>query len=71
MIIYSLILIVLMVFRPQGLMGDKELSLKLFQSLIPKRRTPTAEPDAPTDGWLTEVPDAVLAATSQAEEVVS
>lgn len=31
MIIYPLALIVLMIFRPQGLLGDKELSLKIFK----------------------------------------
>lgn len=30
MIIYSLVLIVLMIYRPQGLFGNKELSLKMF-----------------------------------------
>ena len=40
MILYSLILIILMVFRPQGLMGDKELSIRLFRSILPKRRRP-------------------------------
>ena len=30
MIIYPLALIVLMIFRPQGLFGDKEISLKIF-----------------------------------------
>ena len=30
MIIYPLALIVLMIFRPQGLLGNKELSLKVF-----------------------------------------
>lgn len=43
MIIYSLILILLMVFRPQGLMGDKELSSVAFQSILPKRRRPPGE----------------------------
>jgi branched-chain amino acid transport system permease protein len=33
MIIYPLLLIVIMIFRPQGLMGSKELSLKTFQRL--------------------------------------
>lgn len=32
MIIYPLSLIVLMIFRPQGLLGNKEISLKLFKS---------------------------------------
>ena len=31
MIVYPLALIVLMIFRPQGLLGDKELSLKIFK----------------------------------------
>lgn len=31
MIVYPLALIVLMIFRPQGLLGDKELSLKRFK----------------------------------------
>lgn len=33
MVIYSLMLIVLMIYRPQGLLGTKELSIKLFSSL--------------------------------------
>ena len=32
MIIYPLALIVLMIFRPEGLLGNKELSLKIFKS---------------------------------------
>lgn len=31
MVIYPLSLILLMIFRPQGLLGDKELSLKIFK----------------------------------------
>jgi len=38
MILYAIVLIVLMVFRPQGLMGDRELSLRLFGRLLPRRR---------------------------------
>ncbi|MDU4961292.1 MAG: branched-chain amino acid ABC transporter permease [Sporomusaceae bacterium] len=34
MVIYSLTLIVLMLYRPQGLFGNKEISLKLFSRLI-------------------------------------
>lgn len=30
MVVYSLLLIILMIYRPQGLFGNKELSLKLF-----------------------------------------
>ncbi len=33
MIIYPLLLIIIMIFRPQGLMGSKELTLKTFQKL--------------------------------------
>ncbi len=33
MIIYSLLLIIIMIFRPQGLMGSKELSLSIFSKL--------------------------------------
>lgn len=33
MIIYSLLLIVIMIFRPQGLMGSKELSLSIFSKI--------------------------------------
>lgn len=33
MIIYPLLLIIIMIFRPQGLMGSKELSLKTFHKL--------------------------------------
>lgn len=32
MIIYPIALIVLMIFRPQGLLGDKEISLKIFKN---------------------------------------
>lgn len=33
MIIYALILILIMIYRPQGLMGNKELSLKIFEKI--------------------------------------
>jgi branched-chain amino acid transport system permease protein len=33
MIIYALALIIIMIFRPQGLMGSKEISLKIFDRL--------------------------------------
>ena len=33
MVIYSVLLIVIMLFRPQGIMGSKELSLSAFKSL--------------------------------------
>jgi len=38
MILYSLVLVVLMVFRPQGIMGSRELSLSLFSKLLPRGR---------------------------------
>ena len=41
MIIYPLLLIIIMIFRPQGLMGSKELTLKTFQKLgdfLPTRK---------------------------------
>ena len=31
MVIYSLVLVVIMIFRPQGLMGSREISLSLFK----------------------------------------
>lgn len=31
MIIYSVTMIILMLYRPQGLFGSKELSLKMFK----------------------------------------
>jgi len=37
MIIYALILVVIMIFRPQGIMGSKELSLKIFKRLGGKK----------------------------------
>ncbi len=33
MIVYALALIIIMIFRPQGLMGSKEISLKIFDKL--------------------------------------
>jgi branched-chain amino acid transport system permease protein len=39
--VYSLILILLMIFRPQGIFGQKELSLKLLRSLIPGNKRDT------------------------------
>jgi branched-chain amino acid transport system permease protein len=35
MLIYPLALIILMIFRPQGLFGNKELSLKIFKKVLP------------------------------------
>lgn len=39
MIIYALLLIILMLFRPQGLMGSKEISLSVFKKLGLKSKT--------------------------------
>ncbi|MCL4424424.1 MAG: branched-chain amino acid ABC transporter permease [Firmicutes bacterium] len=39
MIVYSLSLIVIMLVRPQGLMGGRELRLETFRRLLPNRRT--------------------------------
>jgi branched-chain amino acid transport system permease protein len=33
MVIYALLLIIIMIFRPQGLMGSKELSISMFKKL--------------------------------------
>ena len=33
MVIYALLLIIIMIFRPQGLMGSKEISLSTFRKL--------------------------------------
>jgi len=44
MIIYGLILVSIMIFRPQGLMGDKELTLSAFRRLVPRRRRQEAAP---------------------------
>ncbi|MCA8910302.1 MAG: branched-chain amino acid ABC transporter permease [Planctomycetes bacterium] len=35
MVVYALVLILLMIFRPQGVFGQKELSLKLLRRLMP------------------------------------
>jgi len=37
MLIYGLILVVIMVFRPEGIMGDRELSLDLLRRVVPNR----------------------------------
>ncbi|MCC6574325.1 MAG: branched-chain amino acid ABC transporter permease [Planctomycetes bacterium] len=46
MVVYSLVLILLMLFRPQGIFGQRELSLRLLRSLLPGRRKEGA-PSAP------------------------
>lgn len=38
MVAYSLVLILLMIFRPQGIFGQRELSLKLLRRLLPNRK---------------------------------
>jgi len=43
MIIYSLMLIVLMLYRPQGLFGNKEISLKLFSRWMGGNKRGTTE----------------------------
>ncbi len=37
MVIYSVLLILVMMFRPQGLMGNKEFSARVFDRILPKR----------------------------------
>lgn len=37
MLMYAILLLILMLFRPQGLMGEKELSLRVFRSFGPKK----------------------------------
>ena len=44
MILYSLVLVAIMLFRPQGLMGSRELSLAPLRKLL--RRTPPADQGA-------------------------
>jgi len=36
MILYGLILVVIMVFRPQGLMGDREVTLSAMKRIVPR-----------------------------------
>jgi branched-chain amino acid transport system permease protein len=43
MVIYSLLLIILMLFRPQGLFGNKELSLRMFGRLTGGERRGTTQ----------------------------
>lgn len=43
MIIYPLALIILMIFRPQGLLGNKEISLKIFNNLLPSKKSKNGE----------------------------
>lgn len=43
MVIYSLLLIVLMLYRPQGLFGNKEISFKVFGRLIGGKKRDVAQ----------------------------
>ena len=61
MIIYAIILVLVMIFRPQGLMGDRELSSLVFRRFLPWRgRDPDpAEP----------IPQVARVSEAEAEEV--
>lgn len=58
MILYALVLVLLMVFRPQGLLGTKELTFKVFGKFFKKQEVPgqpvaghkTGKPDLETIG---------------------
>ena len=41
MIIYSILLIIVMIFKPSGLMGEKEVSVFQFINKVLKRSEPT------------------------------
>ena len=43
MVIYALMLIVLMIYRPQGLFGNKEISLKIFSRILGGGKHGTAQ----------------------------
>jgi branched-chain amino acid transport system permease protein len=47
MILYALLLVVIMIFRPEGLMGSRELSLRLFSRLGRRGSAPAAGQTAP------------------------
>lgn len=50
MVVYALVLILLMIFRPQGIFGQRELSLKLLRRLLPGGRPPdTGNPGKNSD----------------------
>jgi len=44
MVIYGLVLVLIMVFRPQGLMGNRELTMSALQRIVPRRRASEAKP---------------------------
>ena len=50
MILYALILILLMIFRPGGLMGSRELSLKVFGRVFSRRPRTNSDPVEKVDG---------------------
>lgn len=50
MILYALLLVIIMVFRPQGLMGSRELSLRVFGNLFRRKPDKPAEPAKPEVG---------------------
>lgn len=39
MVIYPLALILLMIFRPEGLLGDKEVSLNIIKKILPDKKS--------------------------------
>jgi branched-chain amino acid transport system permease protein len=39
MVIYPLALILLMIFRPEGLLGDKEVSLNIIKNILPNKNS--------------------------------
>ncbi|MBZ0136527.1 MAG: branched-chain amino acid ABC transporter permease [Planctomycetes bacterium] len=49
MVVYSLVLILLMIFRPQGIFGQRELSLRLLRRLVPGRRISGDETPKPSE----------------------
>lgn len=63
MILYALVLVILMVFRPQGLLGTQELSFKVFGRLL---RKPTGESE-PEHGNALPAPSAVKEETPHLE----
>ena len=43
MILYPLALIILMIFRPEGLLGDKEVSLNIIRNILPNKKSKDRE----------------------------
>lgn len=46
MILYALLLVIIMVFRPQGLMGSREVSLRVFSRLFTRKRPGSGKQEA-------------------------